>query len=180
MWVKHFLDTFELPVIFGNNQVAFFAVLRIAGAVLTLLAVRFVQKRVDSGNSLAIGRALMIVTGMITAAMIGFALSPLLPLTIGLYLIIDTLRDVHNPLNTAWVNQKLDSKVRATIHSMSGQVDAFGQIAGGPSVALVARFFSVVAAITASGFLLTPAIFLIRRANSQSVIEAEVRPSLAD
>jgi len=180
LWVKHFLDTFELPVIFGNNQVAFFAVLRIAGAVLTLLAVRFVQKRVDSGNSLAIGRALMIVTGMITAAMIGFALSPLLPLTIGLYLIIDTLRDVHNPLNTAWVNQKLDSKVRATIHSMSGQVDAFGQIAGGPSVALVARFFSVVAAITASGFLLTPAIFLIRRANSQSVIEAEVRPSLAD
>ncbi|MCK7537752.1 MAG: hypothetical protein MZV63_45775 [Marinilabiliales bacterium] len=28
LWVKHLLDTFELPVIFGGNQVAFFAVLR--------------------------------------------------------------------------------------------------------------------------------------------------------
>ena len=27
LWVKHLLDNFELPVLFGNNQVAFFAVL---------------------------------------------------------------------------------------------------------------------------------------------------------
>jgi DHA3 family tetracycline resistance protein-like MFS transporter len=48
LWVKHLLDNFELPILFGNNQVAFFAVLRVAGAVLTILAVRFVEKRVDS------------------------------------------------------------------------------------------------------------------------------------
>src|SRR6266508_3555337 len=48
LWVKHLLDHFELPVIFGNNQVAFFAVLRVAGTLLTILAVRFVEKRVDS------------------------------------------------------------------------------------------------------------------------------------
>jgi len=42
--------------------------------------------------------------------MIGFALSPLLALTLGLYLVIDVLRDVRNPLSSAWVNQKLDPK----------------------------------------------------------------------
>jgi DHA3 family tetracycline resistance protein-like MFS transporter len=162
---KHLLDTFEIPIIFGNNQVAFFAVLRIAASVLTIFAVRFVEKRVDSGSPLAIGRAMLLVTGLIAVAMIGFAVSPLLPLTLGLYLVIDTLRDVRSPLNTAWVNQKLDSKVRATVHSMTGQVDAFGQIAGGPSVGLVAKFFSVVAAITTSGFLLFPAMFLVGKAN---------------
>ncbi len=36
LWVKHLLDNFEIPVIFGNNQLAFFAVLRIAAAVLTI------------------------------------------------------------------------------------------------------------------------------------------------
>ncbi len=179
LWVKHFLDTFELPILFGNNPVAFFAVLRIAGSVLTIFAVRFVEKRVDSGNSLAIGRAMLIVTGLIAAAMVGFALSSILPLTIGLYLVIDVLRDVRSPLNTAWVNQKLDSKVRATIHSMTGQVDSFGQIAGG-GVGFIARFFSVVAAITTSGLLLTPAMFLIRRANARSTREAEEEPALAD
>ena len=171
LWVKHFLDTFELPLLFGSNQVAFFALLRIAGSVLTILAVRFVEKRVDSGSALAIGRAMLIVTGSIAAAMIGFALSPLLSLTIGLYLAIATLRNVHNPLSTAWVNQKLDSKVRATVHSMFGQVDAFGQIAGGPGVALVTRFYSVIAAITTSGVLLTPALYLVGRANAQSALD---------
>jgi DHA3 family tetracycline resistance protein-like MFS transporter len=168
LWVRHFLDTFELPVLFGNNQVAFFAALRIAGTILTIFVVRYVEKRVDSGSSPAMGRAMLIVTGLIAAAMIGFALSPILALTIVLYLVIDVLRDVRNPLNTAWINQKLDSKVRATVHSMTGQVDAFGQIAGGPGVALVARSLSVIAAITTSGLLLTPAMFLIGRANAHS------------
>jgi DHA3 family tetracycline resistance protein-like MFS transporter len=71
------------------------------------------------------------------------------------------------------VNQKLDPQTRATVHSMTGQVDAFGQIAGGPSVGLVARFFSVVAAITTSGLLLLPAMFLVGRANSQSIAERD-------
>lgn len=165
LWVKHLLDTFEIPVIFGNNQVAFFAVLRIAGSILTIFAVRYVEKRVDSGNAHAIGRAMLIVTGGIAVAMIGFAVSPFLPLALILYLVIDVLRDVRGPLNSAWVNQKLDSNVRATVHSMTGQVDAFGQIAGGPSMALVARFSSVIAAIATSGFLLLPAMFLVGKSN---------------
>jgi len=172
LWVKHLLDNFEIPVIFGNNQIAFFAILRIAAALLTIFAVRFVEKRVDSNNSLAIGRTMLIVTGSIIAAMIGFALSPLLFLTLGLYLTISILRRVRDPLNTAWVNQSLDPQTRATVHSMTGQVDSVGQMAGGPSVALVARFLSVAAAITTSALLLGPALFLVNRANSQSKKEA--------
>ena len=172
LWVKHLLDHFEIPVFFGNNQLAFFAVLRLAGAVLTIFAVRYMEKRVDSNSSLAIGRIMLIVTGLIIAAMLGFALSPLLFLTLGLYLTIDILRSIREPLTTAWVNQKLDPQTRATVHSMTGQVDAVGQMAGGPSVALVARFASVVAAITTSALLLVPAMFLVNRANSQSEKEA--------
>jgi DHA3 family tetracycline resistance protein-like MFS transporter len=168
LWVKHLIDNFDIPIFFGNNQVAFFAVLRIAGSLLTIFVIRFVEKRVNSGSQLAVGRAMLIVTGLIATAMIGFAISPLLPLTLGLYLVINVFRGVSNPLYSGWVNQKLDPQTRATVHSMAGQVDAFGQIAGGPSVALVARFFSVVAAITTSGFLLLPAMFLVGRANSQS------------
>ena len=174
LWVKHLLDTFELPVIFGNNQVAFFAALRVAGTILTILAVRFVEKRVDSSSPLAIGRAVMVVTAGISLAMLGFALSPYLILTLSLYLIIDALRDVHIPLQTAWVNQKLDSKVRATVHSMFGQVDAIGQVMGGPIVAVIAAVGSAVASLVTSSLLLTPALFFIRRANSQSMSEADV------
>lgn len=173
LWVKHLLDTFELPVIFGGNQVAFFAVLRIVATVLTILAVRFVEKRVDTGNPIAIGRAMLLVTGLISASLLGFALSPLLLLSLGLYLSISILRNIAGPLQSAWVNQKLDSKVRATVHSMFGQVDAIGQVMGGPIVAGIAAVSSAVASLVTSGLLLTPALFFIGRANSQSATEAD-------
>jgi MFS transporter, DHA3 family, tetracycline resistance protein len=176
LWVKHLLDHFELPVIFGNNQVAFFAALRVTGTILTILAVRFVEKRVDSTRPLAIGRAVLVVTGAISIALLGFALSPLLFLSLSLYLVINVLRNVQIPLQTAWINQKLDSQVRATVHSMFGQVDAIGQVMGGPVVAVIASVGSAVASLVTSGLLLTPALFFIRRANSQSGKEAERDP----
>ena len=138
---------------------------------MPIIAVSFVEKRVDTGSPLAIGRAMLIATAGISLAMIGFALAPFLLLALGLYLIIDVLRDIRNPLQTAWINQKLDSKVRATVHSMFGQVDAIGQIAGGPGVGFIANLATVAAAITTSGLLLTPALFLIGRANRQSLAE---------
>ena len=173
LWVKHLLDTFDLPIIFGGNQVAFFAVLRIVGTIITIFAVRYVSKRVDTSSPLAIGRAMLIVTGLISVSLIGFALSPILLLSLCLYLSIGVLRDIAGPLQTAWVNQKLDSKVRATVHSMFGQVDAIGQVLGGPLVAAIAAISSAVASLVTSGLLLTPALFFVSRANSQ-------RPELVD
>lgn len=166
LWVKHLLDTFELPVIFGNNQVAFFAALRVAGTVLTIFAVRFVEKRVDSTSPRAIGKTMLFVTAGISIAMLGFALSSLLILSLSLYLIIDALRDIRNPLQTAWVNQKLNPKVRATVHSMFGQVDAIGQVMGGPTVAVFAALGSTVVPLVTSGLLLTPALWFVSRANA--------------
>jgi len=58
--------------------------------------------------------------------------------------------------------------VRATVISMSSQVDAIGQIAGGPAVGWIGSAFSVQAALTVSGLLLTPVLPLYRRALSQS------------
>jgi DHA3 family tetracycline resistance protein-like MFS transporter len=182
LWVKHLLDRFELPVIFGNNQVAFFAVLRVMSTILTILAVRFVEKHVDSTRPLAIGRAVLAVTGMISIALIGFALSPLLLLSLSLYLVISVLRNVHIPLQTAWINQKLDSQVRATVHSMFGQVDAIGQVMGGPIVAVIASVGSAVASLVTSGLLLTPALYFVSRANSPSAneVERDTEPLPAD
>lgn len=179
LWVKHLLDNFEIPIIFGSNQVAFFAMLRIAGTILTILTVGFVEKRVDSTSPLAIGRALLVVTAIISIALLGFALSPLFLLSLSLYLVGSVLRNVRIPLQTAWINQKLESQVRATVHSMFGQVDAIGQVLGGPIVAVIASIGSAVASLVTSGLLLTPALFFISRANAQSREEAEAEAKLA-
>jgi len=174
LWVKHLLDTFELPILFGNNEVAFFSTLRATGTLLTIFAMRTVERRLDTSQPRAIGRLMFFVTGFISVSLIGFALSPVFIVTLFFFLLIDILRDVAIPLYTAWVNQKLDSGTRATVLSMSSQVDAIGQIAGGPGVGLIAKLVSVTAAISTSGLLLTPALFLIGGANARSREQEEV------
>ena len=78
--------------------------------------------------------------------------------------LIDVFRSINSPLYTTWVNQRLDPQVRATVLSMSSQVDAIGQITTGPALGLVGSLVSVRAAITASGLLLAPILGLFVRA----------------
>jgi DHA3 family tetracycline resistance protein-like MFS transporter len=134
---------------------------------------RSIEKRLDTSQPQAIGRAMLFVTGLISVSLIGYAISPLLIVTLGIFLLIMVLRRVAIPLYTSWVNQKLDSETRATVLSISSQVDAVGQIAGGPGVGLIAKLVSVIAALSTSGLLLTPALFLVRRANAQSQEQVE-------
>jgi len=71
---------------------------------------------------------------------------------------------VREPVFTAWINQGLDAKTRATINSVGGQADAIGQAAGGPGIGLIARSVSVPTALVVSGLLRLPALFLYARA----------------
>lgn len=51
---------------------------------------------------------------------------------------------------------------------MFGQVDAIGQMMGGPVVAVIAVLGSTLASLVTSSLLLTPALFFVSRANSKS------------
>jgi DHA3 family tetracycline resistance protein-like MFS transporter len=173
LWVKHIIDTFALPVIFGQTDLAFFGLLRAGSMILSIMATQFIEKRIDTASPLAIGRATLGITFGISAGLIGFALSPFFAMAILAYWVISVLRNVMGPLYNAWVNQKLDPNTRATVLSMSSQVDAIGQVGGGPLVALVAGIYSVTAAIITSGLLLLPALPLIGHANTQSIADKD-------
>ena len=84
------------------------------------------------------------------------------------YFVATTLRHVSGPLEQAWLNRHVDSSVRATMFSMAGQVNAIGQIAGGPGIGLIGSRVSLRAALTASGLLLAPITLLYARALRQS------------
>lgn len=169
LWVKHIIDNYELPVIFGQTDVAFFGLLRAVSMVFSIMATHFVEKRVSTASPFAIGRAALWITFGISAGLVSFALSPIFVVTILAYWAISVLRNVMEPLYSAWINQKLDSNTRATVLSMSSQVDAIGQMGGGPLAALAAGLYSITAAIVTSGCLLLPALPLIGRANAQSI-----------
>ena len=180
--VKLLLDNFTLPILFGSNHVAFFVILEVIGTFMYMFVIRLVEKRLDTSSPAAIGRAMYLVTGLITVALLGFAFSPILALAVLSMLTVNILRGISGPLQSTWINQKLDSSVRATIHSMFGQVDAIGQVTSGPTVGLIANTLSVKLAVAISGLLLSPALFFIRRANVQATSEANAlaEPATAD
>ena len=181
LWIKLLLGRFTLPVFFGGNEIAFFSLLGALSVLLSIAATTLVEKRLDTSQPSLIGRLMAVITLGIAASILVFAWSPFLGLTIAAYLLVSALRNLVDPLMNAWVNQRLDADVRATVLSMVGQVDAAGQIAGGPFIGLVANLASVQAAIAISGLLLTPALPLIRAANGKEhapgVKEEAVYPS---
>lgn len=164
LWVKYLVDNFSLPNIFGFNEVAFFGFLRAGGMLLSILVTQQVEKRLDANHAPSIARAMLWITILLSAAILTFAFSPALMISMVAVLMVSITRNVMGPLYNAWVNQRLDSETRATVISMSGQVDAIGQITSGPIAALIS-LSSVRAAIIMAGLLLTPALPLIRRAN---------------
>jgi DHA3 family tetracycline resistance protein-like MFS transporter len=181
LWIKHLLGRFTLPVFFGSNDIAFFGLLSVLSVLLSIAATALVEKWLDTSQPRLIGRLMFAITLGIAASILLFAWSPFLGLTMAAYLLVSALRNLVDPLMNAWVNQHLDSDVRATVLSMIGQVDAVGQIAGGPFIGLVANLASVQVAIAISGLLLTPTLPLISAANRKEpapgVNEEAVLPS---
>lgn len=170
LWVKYLVDNFTLPTFLGLNQVAFFGFLRASGMLLSILVTRQVEKRLDASHAPSIAKGMLWLTGLLALAIFTFALAPslgvgpALAVAVAAVWLVNITRNVIGPLYEAWVNQRLDSDSRATVISMSGQVDAIGQIASGPLAGLVS-LWSLQAAITFASLLLTPALPLIGRAN---------------
>jgi predicted MFS family arabinose efflux permease len=82
-----------------------------------------------------------------------------------IYLLLSGVRSF--ALYTTWLTQNSDSKVRATVISLAGQVDAIGQIAGGPITGLVGNLISIRAAIVSTALMLAPNVFFFTRALRQ-------------
>jgi DHA3 family tetracycline resistance protein-like MFS transporter len=163
LWTPYLL-TFRFPSVAGMTTVAWFGLLRAGAILLGIAATEFVRRRVDTSSEPSVRRAMFVISALMVATLIGFALSFDFAMAIAAYWAFSLLRQTTHPLYTAWVNQRLDPQVRATVISMSSQVDALGQIAGGPVVGVIGTALSLRAALAASATMLSPVLLLFSRA----------------
>jgi DHA3 family tetracycline resistance protein-like MFS transporter len=177
LWVKLILDNFSFPTLGPLKPESWFGVINAIGMLLGVIATEIVRRRLDTNSHRSIARLLLTASAGLTASLLVFALSGNLLLALAANWSIDVLRTIIGPVFEAWVNQKLDSSVRATVLSMSAQVDAIGQIAGGPALGAVGSLVSVRAAIAAAALVLSPVLLLynrtLRQAGEPAVIIAE-------
>jgi MFS transporter, DHA3 family, tetracycline resistance protein len=176
LWQKNLIDGFVLPAIDGMNPLVWFGIISVVGSLLSIAATEIVRRRVDTSTPEKSARALIVISTLQVAGVIAFAFAGHFALAFAAILLIDVTRSIQWPISDAWMNQHIDSKVRATVLSMGAQLNAVGQIGGGPAVGWIGLRVSVRAAIFTSGLLLTPILALYARTlrRDQVVEEAAV------
>jgi DHA3 family tetracycline resistance protein-like MFS transporter len=174
LWQAHFLANIHFPEFGAFEPVVWFGALNVVVQLLSLIVTEIARRRVDTGQHHAVVQALIVIYGIMLGAMIVFGLSSGFALGAAAFTTVTMMRITAEPLNAAWLNQQLESSVRATVFSIRGQADALGQIIGGPLIGLVATVFSLRAVMLLSGLLIAPALLLYRRSlNHEPVSQTE-------
>jgi len=163
LWTPHILQNFNFPALGGLNAETWFGIMRLGSILLTLAATEVVRRRLDGTRTEASARLLQAIYGVMVGGMLLLAMTDNILLAIVAYWMIGTMRSTASPVSEAWVNQHIDSKVRATVLSMTGQVDAVGQMVGGPIVGAIGTAFSLRGALVTSSIILAPVVPLYGR-----------------
>ena len=165
LWTAHVLESFSLPpMIDGMEPVVWFGVINAVLSLSCLAATEIARRRVDTDRSASLARVLMWNAGLIVLALAGFGLTRVFWIALVLYWLIGVLRSINGPLYQIWFNQGIDDpQVRATMFSVTSQVDAVGQISGGPVIGAIGNV-SIRAALVASALILSPVLPLYSRA----------------
>lgn len=172
----HFLSDFTFPTLWLLKPVTWFGVFTVVGTLLSLGGTEIVRRTVNFENQRLMTRALFCINAVGVVGLLVFGLAGNFPLAVAAYLSYGFCRSVNRPIYTTWLTQHIDAKVRATVISMSGQIDALGQIVGGPPVGYIGNVFSLRAAMVATSILLSPVLllfaFVSRRSKNTPTDEA--------
>ena len=163
LWTPHFLNDITLPAIGDLQPVVWFGLIRGVSMALGIVATEIVRRRIDTSKHGPVARAVLILIGGMVAGLLTFALTGNFVVALIAFWVFASLRRTVGPLYTAWVNQHAESSVRATIISMSSQIDALGQILGGPLVGAIGLALGIPVSLTICAVILATALPLLIR-----------------
>jgi DHA3 family tetracycline resistance protein-like MFS transporter len=174
LWQLHLITNFTLP---WFTPVVWFGIIDIALMLLGIAAAEFVRRRVNMSRQANVKRALWWMLAFMVGGLVAFGLTQSLLVALAAMFIFSLMRGLTGPLFATWSNQNIASDVRATVLSMQSQVDAIGQMAGGPPRGAVGQL-SLRAAFLCSAAILAPTLYLLRRAGPPTA-QLEIEPAEA-
>jgi DHA3 family tetracycline resistance protein-like MFS transporter len=167
LWEAHILDNFSLPPIDNINSVVWFGLINASIMIIAIGTTGFLRRRASKLDHGRMVKVLALFSGVISAGLMLFGLASGFSMALLSYSTVAIVRKTMQPLYSAWINRGIPTQVRATVLSTYGQMDAIGQLLGGPVVGIAANRFGLRAAIVLAGVLLAPVLALYRRAYNQ-------------
>ena len=163
LYGAHFIADYDLS---ESESVYWFGTFYAIAFLLNIVVLRLVEKHMEGRYA----NVLLLTNAILVGTMIVFAWTGQFWLAVTMYWVTSALRNVNYPLISIITNERLQSKGRATTLSMFGQLDAFGQIAGGPLVGLLALYTSIAGGITTSALLLLPVLYFLWRMKRKMMV----------
>ena len=128
LWTAHLLQNFSLPPLGQLDEIVWFGIISAVAMPLTLAATEVIRRRLDVSDGRLVAATLIGVYVVMICSVLLFTLGESFALVLlGLWL-TQAARGIRNPLMESWINRHTESEVRATVLSIQGQADAFGQI----------------------------------------------------
>lgn len=145
--MKRFIDGLDVGQDSFIVTGVLFIVLALAGLGVNLV----VSRQMEQGRRLPALAAILL--GIAALGAVVTALGPTTAI-IGLGVMIqDATRESAYSVFTGWANRDAPSEVRATVHSLVGQMGAFGEILGAIALGAVAQWIGISTSVVISGLL---------------------------
>ena len=146
-----------LPLLGTLKPIVWFSIISMAGSLLSLVMIEPLRPRLETltKDRALTARALTALNVVFAGCGIAFALTRSFPLAVSVLLLRWLTGSLIWPLFNAFQVQSVNTRVRATVLSMTGQGNALGQVLGGPLVGWIGTA-SMRAALVVSGLLILP------------------------
>lgn len=168
LFSAHLLKNFQIPPIGILQPVVWFGILNITGSLASFSMTAIFRKKLETvSQSPQRSAQHLIVLHSVSILMVAiFSITGNFLLALGVILIKGVMRAFIDPLYNAWLVQNTPPTTRATVISMVGQANAFGQVAGGSGIGAVGNR-SLRLAIFLTALLSMPAIPLYKSAQKK-------------
>ena len=162
LWTSHFLTETGFPSMIDIKPVVWIGVIEGTAMLLSIVSVEYIKRGMKKTGELDRVWILTLINVFKIVSLIFFGLSYKFFFALISYLLFYALRTANEPIYRAWRNKNIKSEVRATVISTYGQMDALGQIIGGPIIGLIALKTSISTAIIVAALILSPVIILLK------------------
>jgi MFS transporter, DHA3 family, tetracycline resistance protein len=179
LWEAHFLVDVGVPTFAGLDQVVWFGVLAAGATLLAILVAQPLSSRLSRQGSAAMAKTLLLSDALLMLGLLVFAFATSFAVALAAFWAARLVRSLAAPVYSTWLNVNVqDSRVRATVLSMTNVFGSAGEWGGGPALGVVGNVFGIRAALAGSAVVLSPALALYGRAIRHHGREPELRTVL--
>ncbi len=150
---------------FPSNPVLWYTALGIFSFGVGVLALHFVEARIEGVGVARRTYALTCFVGTLGLMVLAYAPSAVLG-SVGVLLVSGISFNVTRTVSVIWVNRRTPSDIRATMHSFLSQAESFGEIIGGAALAGIAKLTGIVPTLVASAGMVALAGLVVARSRA--------------